>query len=195
MPPCRPLLASALVGALAASCAGPGSRAVTVYSGRYVDSALVEDILLSSELDTRDGYLAALAYSERFHSFSDGGGQWEWEGQLVQHFGDQDHQEFNGLVAVRWQRFPWSEKLRTSAAFGEGLSLATEEPPLELESQGNSGTNELLNYLLLEATFGLPSAPSWDFVLRIHHRSGIFGLFDDVSGGSNVVAVGLKYRF
>ncbi|MEO0650736.1 MAG: hypothetical protein AAFZ65_08660, partial [Planctomycetota bacterium] len=74
-------------------------------------------------------------------------------------------------------------------------SFATEVPPLEEQSQGNDGATQLLNYLLLEATVGVPSVPNWDFVFRIHHRSGIFGLFDGVSGGSNVLALGVKYTF
>ncbi|MEO0652237.1 MAG: hypothetical protein AAFZ65_16300 [Planctomycetota bacterium] len=189
-----PLTCVAL-GCLAASCAGPGERAITAYTGQYVDSALVDEILISQEVNTLDGYLAALAFAERFHTFADGDGQWEWEGQFAQHFGDQDHQEINALAVLRWNRFPWSESLRTSAAIGEGLSLATELPPLEAADEDNEGTNELLNYILLEATFGLPSTPNWDFVLRIHHRSGVFGLFDGVSGGSNVLAVGIKYTF
>ncbi|MEO0652236.1 MAG: hypothetical protein AAFZ65_16295, partial [Planctomycetota bacterium] len=106
-----PLLSLPLV-----ACAGPGERALTAYTGRYVDSALVDEILISQDLDTLDGYLAALAYSERFHTFAEGGGQWEWEGQFAQHFGDQDHQEINALAVLRWQRFPWSETLRTTAA-------------------------------------------------------------------------------
>jgi hypothetical protein len=45
---------------------------------------------------------------------------------------------------------------------------------------------------VIEAAVGLPSS-SWSLVARVHHRSGIFGLFSH--SGSNVLAVGLRYRF
>ncbi len=195
MTPSRPTRHAVLASALLASCAAPGGRAITAYTGRYLDSGLVDEILVLQDWRARDAYLGALAYAERFHVFADGAGQWEWEAQAVQHFGDQTHQELNALVALRWKRFPWNDRLRTSAAIGEGFSFATEVPPLEIQSQENQNASDLLNYLLLELTFGLPSAPHWDFVARIHHRSGIFGLFDDVDGGSNVLALGLKYTF
>jgi hypothetical protein len=191
----RTHLALLLALPLPLACAGPGDRALTAYVGQYMDAALVDEILISQPLREQDAYLAVLAYSESFHSFADGAGQWEWEVQAGQHFGEQTHQELNGLVVLRWKRFPWSDRLRTSLAIGEGLSLATEVPPLESASQYNEGATELLNYILLEATVGLPGAPHWDFVLRIHHRSGVFGLFDGVDGGSNVLALGLKYTF
>lgn len=188
-------IALALATLALGSCAGPGGRAITAYTGQYIDSGLFDEIVILQEWDAQDSYLAALAYAERFHTFADGAAQWEWEGQVAQHFGDQTHQEFNALVVLRWKRFPWNERVRTTAALGEGLSWATEVPPLEIASQGNQGATDLLNYLLMELTFGLPNSERWDFVLRVHHRSGIFGTFDGVSGGSNVLAVGLKYTF
>jgi hypothetical protein len=192
----RPLsLVAGLAALVLGACAGPGGRSVTAYTGQYVDSGLFDEIVILQEWNTKDSYLAALAYAERFHTFADGAAQWEWEGQVAQHFGDQTHQELNALVVLRWNRFPWNDSLRTTAALGEGLSWATEVPPLELASQGNDGATELLNYLLMELTFGLPDRKHWDFVLRVHHRSGIFGTFDGVSGGSNVLGFGVKFTF
>lgn len=191
----RSTLLGALTGLLSTACASPGGRAVTAYTGQYLDAGLFDEILILRTWRPRDAYIGALAYAERFAEFRDGAGQWEWEAQFAQHFGDQTHQELNALVALRWKRFPWSDRVRTSAAIGEGLSFATEVPPLEIASQENQSASDLLNYLLLELTFGLPGSPHWDFVARIHHRSGVFGLFDDVDGGSNVLGLGVKYTF
>jgi hypothetical protein len=176
-------------------CAAPGQRALTAYVGAYSDNSLPEEILPLRVIQMEHSRLATLAYAETLHSFWQDHGRWEWEVQGVKHWGFQSHWEFNALVALRWRSFPWNELVRTSFAIGNGLSWATEVPALELASHTNEGATQLLNYLLLEWTLGLPSLLEWDLVLRIHHRSGIYGLFDGVNGGSNVLALGLKYRF
>jgi len=168
---------------------------LTAYVGVYTDNSLPEEILPLQSIQLEDSNLVALAYAETFHEFWQEHGAWEWEVQGAKHFGLQDHWELNALIDIRWRNFPWSDTLRTSLAIGEGLSWASEIPPLELESHTNEGATQLLNYLLLEWAFGLPREPAWDLVFRIHHRSGVFGLFDGVDGGSNVLAIGLKYVF
>jgi hypothetical protein len=47
---------------------------------------------------------------------------------------------------------------------------------------------------MLEATFALPKYPQWQLAYRIHHRSGIYGVFDTDSG-SNTIGLGLRYFF
>ncbi len=185
----------ALAGACFAACASPGDRAITAYAGRYTDDSLPESILVFNDVHYEDSRLGALAYSEVIQRFADGDGQVEWELQVAKHWGEQTHEELNALAIVRWSRFPWSEGLRTTLAAGDGLSWASEVPPLEAASHTNEGARSVLNYLLLELTAGLPSQPAWDVVLRVHHRSGIFGLFDGVDGGSNVIAFGIRWRF
>ena len=170
-------------------------RAVTVYAGRYSDSALTEEILISKRPGFESSEMGAIAYSQAFHRFWDGGGQWEWEGQLTKHAGQQTNWELNGLVTGRWMRYPWSEWVRTSAAVGNGLSWASEIPDVEESSHTNTGASQLLYYILLELTAGVPKWKHWDAVLRIHHRSGVFGLFDGVDGGSNIICGGLKFSF
>ena len=64
-------------------------------------------------------------------------------------------------------------------------------PPTFRNSNGRTGPRR--GYLLFEVTFALPKYPEWAIVGRIHHRSGFFGAL--AANGSNVVAVGIKYRF
>lgn len=137
-------------------------------------------------------YLLALALSRKIYSFSKHV-DLELEGQAVKHMGEQHHWEFNGLLTARWLTFPWNKYIVTSIAIGDGLSYATRTP--ELEEKLHNKTSQFLNYLMVEMTFALPDIPQWSIVCRIHHRSGIFGLFDGVEGGSNSLGVGLKYRF
>lgn len=138
-------------------------------------------------------YFIALAVSRKMYSFSQHL-DLELEGQGVKHMGDQHHWEFNGLFTLRWLTFPWNKYIYTTFAIGDGLSYATRTPKLEEELHGDN-TSLFLNYLMLEVTFALPETPKWSLVVRLHHRSGVLGIFNDVEGASNALGMGLKYKF
>jgi hypothetical protein len=101
--------------------------------------------------------------------------------------------EFDPYVEGRWANFPWNKYINTSFAIGEGISYDTSVPSLEKKSSEN--TKRLLNYLLLEATFASPSNPRWQLVARIHHRSGMFGVYHAGNTGSNDIGLGIRYLF
>ena len=163
--------------------------AVTVLGGQYSGSQLLK--LGGGTLDFKDSYTAGLSLS---YQFVDWGPhmRWELEGQALGHFGEQEHVEFASSINARWITFPWNRYLDTSVAIGGGLSVTSEVPVLEKRDPDNRQAATLLHYLLIEAAVGLPSS-NWSLVARIHHRSGIFGLFSH--SGSNVLALGLRYRF
>jgi hypothetical protein len=117
----------------------------------------------------------------------------ELEGQAVRHFDKQNYYEFTGAFVVRWLKFPWDKYLDTSFAVGEGLSVTTEISELELDRHGKAA--KLLNYLSFELAFVVPGTQNWSLVLRTHHRSGVFGLFQDIYGASNALAIGIRYDF
>lgn len=122
--------------------------------------------------------------------------RWELEGQLVQHYRQQDHLESNLTLIARKMSTPWDDTLDTRFAIGQGLSWAFEEPSLEPRPQkGRGETTQLLNYIMLEAEVVMPGNDRLSLFARLHHRSGIFGLFDGVHGGSNFLGVGVRYGF
>lgn len=164
------------------------------YGGPYVDNSLPEEIALFKPLDFQDATLVAVAYGQVFAEPSRHL-RWELEGNVAQWFGDQDHQEINGLVILRWLTFPWNRFLPTTFGFGNGLSYATSPPDLEEAFHPDTGTSQLLYHIAVEFSFALPRAKHWSMILRVHHRSGVFGLFDDVDGGSNVLCLGLRYSW
>ncbi len=187
----RLLLAGAVVVmALAAASAALAENdwAVTLLGGQYSGSKLLK---LPGKVDFKDSYTAGLSLS---YEFVDWGKhmRWEVEGQVLKHIGEQEHVELVSSINVRWITFPWNRYLDTTVAFGGGLSLATEVPVLERRDPDNSDAAALLHYVMLEASFGLPNS-RWSVVARVHHRSGIFGLFSH--SGSNVLSAGLRYRF
>lgn len=118
----------------------------------------------------------------------------ELEGQVLRHVGRQDNWEINGLYAVRFNTFPWDDFVDTSFAVGSGLSYATSTPVIE-EEEHPGDTSKLMHYLMFELAFGLPQYPEWSLATRIHHRSGVYGLFGGANGGSNFLASGLRYNF
>ena len=90
-----------------------------------------------------------------------------------------------GIGARIWAQ-PW-----LSFSVVEGISYYTDVSLYEKTFREKS--SQLLNYL----GFELEAAISRDLSLvgRIHHRSGAFGLFNGVSGGSNGYLIGLRYRW
>jgi hypothetical protein len=101
--------------------------------------------------------------------------------------------EIDPYIGFRWANLPWNHYITTSFAIGEGISYATSVPTLE--SNGNDNSKRLLNYLVFEATFASPRSPRLQFVARIHHRSGAYGLYHAGNTGSNDVGLGIRYLF
>lgn len=101
--------------------------------------------------------------------------------------------EFNPYLAFTWNQFPWTCKLRTIVSLGEGLSYVSKVP--YSEEKNSDQPKHLLNFLLLDIAFALPCYPQWELVTRIHHRSGVFGLYHANNTGSTAVGLGLRYRF
>jgi hypothetical protein len=82
-----------------------------------------------------------------------------------------------------------------SFAVGEGLSYANTDPNFEKQLHDDKDANDLLNYLAFEFVFKLPQVQNTKLIYRLHHRSGVFGLFDDITGGSNYLSFGLRHKF
>jgi hypothetical protein len=160
--------------------------AVTLYTGMFTGASLVDVVSFSATYV--DSYVEVLALSWQFFRLGDHI-RLEVEGQVAKHFGEQDHWELNALAVARWVTFPWNAYLATTFAVGEGISYATKVPKLENQPEAS----QALNYLLFELTFALPTHPEWALVGRIHHRSGFWGAL--APNHSNVVGVGIKYRF
>jgi hypothetical protein len=120
--------------------AEPGAWASTVYGARISSEDGWEDVLFKPfSAKYVDAFLVAGSLSREYALLKDGALALEAEGQVVYNFGDQDHWEFNVVpIMARWQRFPWDARVATSAAFGLGLSYATEVPEVEVELEGES---------------------------------------------------------
>jgi hypothetical protein len=118
-------------------------------------------------------------------------------------FGELTAGEFWGALVFRWTAFPWNDTIKTSIAVSEGLSITTQvdsqERALsdyEYTSTGWKKTGSIfLNYFSPEMTFALPQFPAYELLVRFHHRSGIFGLINDVHAGAQYETVGIRIHF
>ncbi|MCP5367115.1 MAG: hypothetical protein H6907_20040 [Hyphomicrobiales bacterium] len=152
----------------------------------------IEDLPLF-EADFNAAYIATIEGSLEFFNIYD----WvavEAAANLTKYFHDQDNTEGNLFLILRWLKFPWDRWVDTSFAVGEGISYATPVGSIE-KRRSPTVTSNLLNYLMFEIEVTKPGAEHWSGFMRIHHRSGVFGLYNDVSKGSNFLVWGLRYRF
>jgi len=165
------------------------TSAIAVFGGLLTNNHW-EDALVPWTLDFRDSTFVGLAASHGIGRFNHGL-RFEIEGQVVRHFGDQDHWEFNLPIIGRWEAFPWDDVVDTSIAFGIGPSYASEKPKVEIANDGDS--HRLLVYWMMEIEVGPPDK-GWSAIFRLHHRSGAYGLVAG-EGGSNAIVIGLRQRF
>ena len=164
--------------------------AVTAFTGRMTENVWFGIPTLPEIVAFSDVRLFGLAASCRLARLANGM-EFEVEGHVAKYKGAQDNWEVNLPLVARWNRFPWSGRLRTSAAFGLGLSWAASTPDYEI-TKGN-GSEQLLAYWMVDLDAG-PKGSPWSVVARLHHRSVAFGVFGE-SGGANTMVLGLRYRF
>ncbi|NCO61618.1 MAG: hypothetical protein COZ70_06620 [Deltaproteobacteria bacterium CG_4_8_14_3_um_filter_51_11] len=137
---------------------------------------------------------------------SSGDPGWDWAPGMShssQNSGSHFHWETNLALVGRWHKFPWNRYLQTSLSLGDGISYAAKLPPYEVDPHGQLHGEEhaqvhtarVLNYLLIELSVTRPEIAPWSVFFRIHHRSGIFGLIDNVDLGSDFVCLGVRYDF
>lgn len=169
-----------------------------LYGGIFTETDLLP-IVLRQKTDYRDSYIGTvgfnrpLDYKIRFIDF-------EVEGNVTKHFGEMRHWELNLFYIAKINRIQGSP---LSLSLGEGLSQASENPRLENKAKGfyldgyqskSIESRATLNYLMVEVSSYLPFERKTEIFLRIHHRSGIFGLYcpPDPNCGSNFVSYGIR---
>ncbi len=181
------ILAPALTRA-ADTASSINKYAITIFGGK-LSTQDWENSLRVGDLSGSNLVAGALGWT--FARTDDRSASFELEGETVKHFGKQYNWEINLLVAGRWHRFPWSDRVGTSLAFGIGPSYATELPKYEVELNGTS--EQLLVGWFLEVTLGPPKG-NLALSLRLHHRSTGFGLLGE-DGGYNALTAGIRYQF
>jgi hypothetical protein len=140
-------------------------------------------------------YVPIQRFDIPFFSYTLRGNSVELEGQVVKHFGNQDHLETTGAVVIRSGEFRPLDKLSFNAAWANGLSYAFSHPAYERGADGVRGVNsrQLQYYMGIEMELTNPAMPNLHLVTKLHHRSGIYGLISPSKTGSNYIGVGLRW--
>jgi hypothetical protein len=167
--------------------------AVTLLAGASAGDDKLAQLLTSPWSATvRDDYFVGGSLSRRLTRF------WSYisleaEIGVGARFGATDGAEGWAAIYVRYDGFPWAHMLYTTVAVSTGVNYLSKLPPAEMHP-GDS-TSHLLHYFSPEITFALPQYTQHEVLVRFHHRSGVFGTFNNVWGGSNVIAIGYRNRF
>jgi hypothetical protein len=109
-------------------------------------------------------------------------------------FGLEDEGEFWGALYFRYDGFPWNDWIYTTAAIDTGWSLLTDTSDFE-RHRSHGQSSRVLHDFSPEITFADPDNKNVELVVRLQHRSGIFGLVDGVASGSTFVTTGIRFRF
>jgi hypothetical protein len=192
------LSALLLAGAIAAPSVraddpdlGPWALSVFGGPGSRLDATGTLEHL--PDYETTDDRLVAVALSRRLAWIADA---LSLDGELMgaHHYGDERYQEIGLGMYLHWHDFPWNDRLRTTFGIGIGPTYTTTYPTLEF-GPGEAHRSRILNQFNPELTFALPSEPQTSLLLRLQHRSGIFGLINGVWDSSNYLTVGLREQF
>jgi hypothetical protein len=191
------------VGAPSLALADERNWRASFYVSRWIETDLVElpGNVAGGRLSFRDTSFAgaglsrvvvpsfALTLPGLNHTFANN--RIELEGQILRHFGQQQHWE--GVLAVLWRtgNVALPADLTMNFGFGIGLSYAFSEP--KVEGVGRVDAHRYLNYLVFETEFTHRELPRTHLVLRLHHRSGVFGLIAPKHAGSNFIGLGLRF--
>ncbi|TGL63899.1 hypothetical protein EHQ58_00600 [Leptospira ognonensis] len=168
------------------------------FGGIYVNSDLAP-ISFNLDFKYRPSYIYGIGVNRKINrKYSIF--EFELEGLLAKHTGAMNHYEGVGVAIAR---IPNIFGLPMSFALGEGQSVATQNPKLENLAVGydrgrinfdDIESRAWLNYLMFEVDYNLPWTETSKVFVRIHHRSGIYGVYCPPTPpcGSNFVVYGFK---
>lgn len=168
------------------------------FGGIFVNSDLAP-ISFNLDFKYRPSYIYGIGYNRKLN-YTYSIFEFELEGILAAHTGAMSHSEAVGVAIARIPNL-WGYPF--SFAVGEGQSVATQNPKLENYAFGydrgkfnfdDVESRAWLNYLMFEGDYKLPWFENSKFFVRIHHRSGIYGVYCPPTPpcGSNFVVYGFK---
>lgn len=166
---------------------------VGLYAGELYKSQYTSILYRPQDIELSPSYLVAANLDYRIYKSADIPIQFEGEFDIAKRFHGAN--EFDIVLApfVRWTSFPWNRLLYTNARLGAtGLSYATGVSTWERQNGGNNRGSNFLQFGALEVSFAASENARSEVFVRVHHRSGIFGLINGVSGGSNYLSWGFR---
>lgn len=201
--------AATAYGDIVLSTARPPSwGAIAVYGGMWAESRLptFPYNLVTGKVSYHKAYMAGAIGSVRIVDFGFGlfGSRYRFEGfsleaeaQIFKHFGLQSHVETVAALVLRSGEFVLGRNWSMNVAWGNGISYAWSDPKWEMGSTGirGVGSRRTQYHMFFETAFTPRSAPQLAVFLRLHHRSGMYGVISPQRTGSNYVGAGFRYSF
>jgi hypothetical protein len=183
-----------------------GKHSVAVFVGEATDTNFVDSMITPWKNDLKNVQVAGAAYNYRFGTLneltdnnfgSSFGDHLMLEGEVGGsfRFGNEHLGEAWTGLYLRYDGFFWNEKLYTTLAVNTGVSLLSDFSSFERGRDSKGKNAKLLHYMGPELTFSPPDNHNLEFLIRYHHRSGVFGLFNGVVSGSTFLSTGFRYRF
>ena len=187
-------LAIALTGvASAQSTAERGPFSAGLYYGELYRATYLSAVYAPNAIDLASTYILAANLNYRFYRSPQLPMQFELEFDAGRHFGEARQVEAVLAPFVRWTAFPWNRYLYTNVrASALGLSYVTGVSAWERQNSGQDRGSNLLQFGALEMTFARHPDSPLEVFIRLHHRSGVYGLINGVQGGSSYLAMGFR---
>lgn len=119
----------------------------------------------------------------------------EAEGQVGQHFDRENTREASAALVLRSGQLGIFGGTSLNVAWGNGVSYTFSDPQAESGDAGirGVGAKRFQYYMSFETELTDSSAPNVHLVLRLAHRSGIYGLISSDRTGSNYLGGGLRF--
>lgn len=171
----------------------PGPWAISAYAGWVSPTDFTTGFFTPWNLEFRSTRHYAATVQRHVFDISD---SWwvDFELGVAQRDGLSDATELWGAFYVRFDGFPWRDWLYMTVGASTGLNYASNISALE-RSKNNGDGSKLLHFFSPEFTFAHPDHKDTSVFIRYHHRSGMFGVFNGVHGGSTAVTFGVRQHF
>ena len=111
-------------------------------------------------------------------------------------FGDGTSAEAWGALSLKYRGLVLGNVVTLSPGLSFGLSAVT--APIGIERQreiDHNGNATLLFYFSPELAFMFHQWPNLEFVLRLHHRSGLLGTLGRMHEGANANVLGVRWHY
>ena len=199
-------LSSLMLAGPALSQSRGGADSLMLFGGWASDTNFAEILFMPWTADMVDIGVVGASYSHRLGSVSQLVGNvlpahigdhltFEAEGGTSFRFGDEKLGEAWTALYIRYDNLPWNDTVFTTVGFNTGLSLLSDSSEFEQSRDSEGSGSKLLHYLGPEITFADPGNKDMELVFRLHHRSGVFGMFDGTVSGSTFLSSGIRIRF
>ena len=170
-----------------------GPLSVGMYAGALYQGVFVSLFFRPWAIDLSPSYLVAANFDYRFYKSDSLPIQFEAEVDIAKRFNGANQFDFDLAAFVRWTSFPWNKTLYTNVRLGVlGLSYVNGISAWERRSSDNETGSRLLIFVVPEVTFASSGHSRGEAFIRVHHRSGAYGLLNGVYGGSNYLCIGYR---